>query len=47
VSVQQDAAAVAAAGRFDRNERLQDGKEGRMCVLYGKHYLPHCFLPKT
>jgi hypothetical protein len=47
VSVQQDAAAVAAAGRFDRNERLQDGREGRMCVLYGKHYLPHCFLTKT
>lgn len=32
-------AAVAVGYKFDHNER-EGG--GRICVLYGKHFLPHC-----
>jgi hypothetical protein len=46
-SMSAQALAQAGGTGFDRYERQLEGKDGRMCVLYGKHYLPHCARPKT
>jgi hypothetical protein len=31
---------VGAVDSYDHNEKASSG--GRLCVLYGKHFLPHC-----